>query len=88
MYQLFFTAGDGVKFNLPMSASVVNLAVGLIRWGDAYQASQQLQHMYNSLKWPLDYFLKCWRNDTHIYYAQVNTYICTCTLYLHWIDFQ
>lgn len=65
-------AGDTVKFNLPMSASVINLAVGLYKWKDAYSASNQLQHMYDSIKWPLDYFLKCWRNSAQIYYAQVH----------------
>lgn len=54
-----------------MSASVINLAVGLYKWKDAYSASNQLQHMYDSIKWPLDYFLKCWRNSAQIYYAQV-----------------
>lgn len=67
-----FIAGDTVKFNLPMSASVINLAVGLYKWKDAYSASNQLQHMYDSIKWPLDYFLKCWRNSAQIYYAQVH----------------
>lgn len=65
-------AGDTVKFNLPMSASVINLAVGLYKWKDAYSASNQLQHMYDSIKWPLDYFLKCWRHSAQIYYAQVH----------------
>ncbi|CAC5421481.1 E3.2.1.4 [Mytilus coruscus] len=67
----WYDAGDGVKFNLPMSASVTNLAMGLLHWKDAYEDSAQLQHMYNSIKWPLDYLLKCWRPSDRIYYAQV-----------------
>lgn len=66
-----FSAGDGVKFNFPLSASVINLAMGLLHWKDAYENSAQLQNMYNSIKWPLDYLLKCWRPSDRIYYAQV-----------------
>lgn len=55
-----------------MATSVINLALGLYQWKDSYAAANQLDNMYNSIKWPLDYFLKCWRNDSQIYYAQVN----------------
>jgi hypothetical protein len=33
---LFISAGDGVKFNLPMAAATTVLSWGLDRWKDAY----------------------------------------------------
>ncbi|KAL3861005.1 hypothetical protein ACJMK2_007098 [Sinanodonta woodiana] len=69
----WYDAGDHVKFNLPISSATTLLAIGFIQWKQAYTAAGQLGNMYDSLKWPLDYFLKCWRPDPNnpIYYAQV-----------------
>ncbi|XP_078336969.1 uncharacterized protein LOC111132482 [Crassostrea virginica] len=64
-------AGDHMKFNLPMALSAHLLSWGLERWKDAYQSAGQLEMMYDMLKWPLDYFLKCWHPETQEYYAQV-----------------
>lgn len=64
-------AGDHVKFNLPMASSAHLLSWGLEIWKDAYQSAGQLDMMYDMLKWPLDYFLKCWNPQTQEYYAQV-----------------
>lgn len=65
------TAGDHVKFNLPMAFSAHVLAYGLNRWKDGYEAANQLQNMYDMLRTPLDYFMKCWRPQSQEYYAQV-----------------
>lgn len=54
-----------------MSEAVVTLALGLYQWKDAYVAANQLEYMYDSIEWPLDYFLKCWPSSHNIYYAQV-----------------
>ncbi|XP_061173726.1 uncharacterized protein LOC133182894 [Saccostrea echinata] len=67
----WYDAGDLVNFNLPMAGSTTNLALGLFYWKDAYQQAGELDNMYNSIKWPLDYFLKCWNPNKQIYYAQV-----------------
>ncbi|XP_056022414.1 uncharacterized protein LOC125673704 isoform X2 [Ostrea edulis] len=67
----WYDAGDHVKFNLPMASSAHVLSWGLERWKDAYQSTGQLEMMYDMLKWPLDYFLKCWNPNTQEYYAQV-----------------
>jgi hypothetical protein len=55
-----------------MAGSTTNLAIGLHNWKDAYEKAGELENMYNSIKWPLDYFLKCWNANKKIYYAQVN----------------
>jgi hypothetical protein len=70
---LFISAGDGVKFNLPMAAATTVLSWGLDRWKDAYIQAGQLELMYDSIKWPLDYFLKCWIENQDLYYCQVST---------------
>lgn len=73
-------AGDHVKFNLPMASSAHLLSWGLEIWRDAYQSAGQLDMMYDMLKWPLDYFLKCWNPQTQEYYAQVKR-SCIKSLY-------
>lgn len=60
-----------MKFNLPMSEAVTVLALGVSQWKDAYVSANQLEHMYDSIEWPLDYFMKCWPSSHDIYYAQV-----------------
>ncbi|XP_056021966.1 uncharacterized protein LOC130054902 isoform X1 [Ostrea edulis] len=67
----WYDAGDIVNFNLPMAGSTTNLALGLLYWKDAYEKPGELDNMYNSIKWPLDYFIKCWNTNKTIYYAQV-----------------
>lgn len=67
----WYDAGDHVKFNFPMAAATTNLLWGLVKWTDGYQSSGQLDMMYDMIKWPLQYFLKCWLPDTSTYYVQV-----------------
>jgi hypothetical protein len=38
-----FSAGDGVKFNLPMAAATTVLSWGLDQWKDAYIQAGQLE---------------------------------------------
>ncbi|OWF46713.1 endoglucanase 13-like [Mizuhopecten yessoensis] len=66
----WYDAGDLIKFNFPMASTTTLLVWGLIRWPDAYQAAGQLDNMYDSVKWPLDYFLKCWKPSRHTLYIQ------------------
>ena len=70
--ELFISAGDGVKFNFPMAAATTVLSWGLGQWKDAYIRAGQLDLMYDSIKWPLDYFLKCWIENQDLYYCQVS----------------
>lgn len=67
----WFDAGDYVKFNFPMAVSTSFLAWGLNQWTSAYVISGQYNYMLQSIKWPLDYFLKCWRATQDVLYAQV-----------------
>ncbi|XP_071116317.1 endoglucanase 4-like [Haliotis cracherodii] len=67
----WYDAGDYIKFTLPMSSAVTYLLWGLLRWPDAYVAAGQLDYVYDSVKWPLDYFLKCWDPTQMEFYAQV-----------------
>ena len=75
MYPLIFlsAAGDGVKFNFPMASSVTLLELGLYMWPEAYDAAGQTDAMLDCIRWPLDYLLKCWNDDSEspLYYAQV-----------------
>ncbi|XP_025083959.1 uncharacterized protein LOC112557999 isoform X1 [Pomacea canaliculata] len=63
----WYDAGDHVKFNFPMAFSTTMLAWGLLLYKDAYQAAGQLDHMYDSIKWPLDYLLKCHTGPNELY---------------------
>ncbi|VDI00925.1 endoglucanase [Mytilus galloprovincialis] len=67
----WYDAGDGVKFNLPMASATTILSWGLSQWQDAYEAAGQLELMYDSIKWPLDYLQKCWIESKNLYYCQV-----------------
>ncbi|XP_041377746.1 uncharacterized protein LOC121390094 [Gigantopelta aegis] len=67
----WYDAGDFVKLNLPMAFSTTTLLWGLIRFKDGYVASGELANMYDSIRWPLDYFIKCWEDQNNVYWAQV-----------------
>jgi len=67
-------AGDNVKFNFPLAFSVVNLAWGGIEYYDAYQKSEQLEHLTQNVKWATDYLLNSFANDKsdeYVLYGQV-----------------
>ncbi|KAK7471381.1 hypothetical protein BaRGS_00035987 [Batillaria attramentaria] len=66
------SAGDYVKFNFPMAWATTVLEWGLLEFKDAYEASGQLERMYECIRWPLDYFLKCHVADD-VLYAQVGS---------------
>lgn len=69
-----FTAGDNVKFGFPMSATVTILAWGLLEFKDAYFASEELGEMYDCIRWPLEWMLKCHTGKNELY-VQVKSYI-------------
>ncbi|XP_050413665.1 endoglucanase 4 [Patella vulgata] len=69
----WYDAGDYVKFNLPMASATTMLLWGLYTFKDAYTLTNELDNMYKSVKWPLDYFLKCWNPKTQEYYYQVGS---------------
>merc|ERR1712137_286406 len=67
----WYDAGDHVKFNLPMAYSTWVLEWGFLQFKDAYAAAGQTDMMCDMIKWPLDYFLKCWVPDQNKLYVQV-----------------
>ena len=54
----WYDAGDHVKFGFPMAYSVTMLSWGLVEYRDAYRDAGELSYMLDSIKWPLDYFMK------------------------------
>ncbi|KAH9505665.1 hypothetical protein Btru_055449 [Bulinus truncatus] len=57
----WYDAGDHIKFGLPMSYTATALLWSVVRFKDGYQRANQLDEMYDMIKWPLDYFLKAWK---------------------------
>lgn len=60
-------AGDHVKFGFPMAASTTLLAWGLLEYKDAYEQSGQLEYMYDCIRWPLEWMLKCHTGHNELY---------------------
>ncbi|XP_045161147.2 endoglucanase A-like [Mercenaria mercenaria] len=63
----WYDAGDHVKFNFPQAGAVTMLAWGLLAFKDAYEGANQLQHMYDCIRWPLDYLMKCHVSPNEFY---------------------
>ena len=53
-------AGDQVKFGLPMASSTTLLTWSLVQFKTGYERAGQLDAMYDSVRWTLDYFLEAW----------------------------
>ncbi|KAK7093553.1 uncharacterized protein [Littorina saxatilis] len=63
----WYDAGDNVKFNFPMAFSTTVLCWSLLEFPQAYSKTGQLDHMYDSIRWPLEYFIKCHTKPEEIY---------------------
>ena len=48
------------------------LTWGLEKFKDAYEGAGQLDMMYDMVKWPLEYFMKCWEPSKQQYWVQVS----------------
>lgn len=66
----WYDAGDRVKFNFPMAWSVTTLAWGILEFTQAYQTAGEYNNALDSIRWPLDYFIKC-HTQTNFLYGQV-----------------
>lgn len=53
-----------------MAFTVTSLAWGLLEFKDAYEAAGQLDYMYDCIRWPLEYLMKC-HVAPHVFYGQV-----------------
>lgn len=53
-----------------MAYSVTELAWSLLLFSDAYRNAGQLDIMYDSIRWPLDYLLRC-HAAPNVLYGQV-----------------
>ena len=56
-----------MKFNFPMAFSTTLLCWSLLEFPEAYNKSGQLDYMYDSIRWPLEYFVKCHTADNELY---------------------
>ncbi|XP_025082994.1 uncharacterized protein LOC112557393 isoform X1 [Pomacea canaliculata] len=63
----WYDAGDNVKFNFPMAFSTTVLCWSLLEFKDAYEKAGQLDYMYDSIRWPLEYFIKCHTGPNELY---------------------
>jgi endoglucanase len=55
----WFDAGDHVKFNFPMAASLTMLCWGVKEYGEAYEKSGQLTAILNNIRFTAEYLIKC-----------------------------
>lgn len=63
----WYDAGDHIKFGFPMASSTTLLAWGLLEYKDAYEHSGQLDNMYDCIRWPLEWMLKCHTGPNELY---------------------
>ncbi|CAC5367752.1 E3.2.1.4 [Mytilus coruscus] len=63
----WYDAGDHVKFGLPQASAVTLLTWGLLQYKDAYNASGQLDDMYDCVRWSLEWLLKCHTGKNELY---------------------
>src|SRR5690606_13982229 len=68
----WYDAGDHVKSGFPQAATVTMLAWGAVEYRSAYQASGQLPHLLNNLRWVNDYFIKA-HPSPNVFYGQVGS---------------
>ncbi|XP_063408594.1 endoglucanase E-4-like [Mytilus trossulus] len=63
----WYDAGDNVKFGFPMAATTTLLGWSLLEYPDAYRASGQLGEMFDCIRWPLEWLLKCHTGENELY---------------------
>ena len=68
--RVLFVAGDHVKFGFPLAWTTTTLLWGLVEFRTGYEAAGELDNMLDSVRWPLDYFIKCHVSD-NLFYGQV-----------------
>ncbi|MBD0269924.1 MAG: glycoside hydrolase family 9 protein, partial [Cyanobacteria bacterium Co-bin8] len=61
----YYDAGDHVKFNFPMAASLTMLSWGVREYREAYSRVGQLDDALSAIRWGTDYLLKCHVTDAN-----------------------
>ena len=56
-FLLMFSAGDHVKFGLPMAATITQIAWGGLSFQSGYETAGQMDYLKACLKWGTDYFI-------------------------------
>ena len=74
--------GKSMKLSVTMAYATTILSWGLLEYEQAYKDTGQYQHMLDSLRWPLDYFIKSHVSDEQFYY-QVTITFYRVTVYLY-----
>ncbi|XP_055879857.1 endoglucanase A-like [Biomphalaria glabrata] len=70
----YFVGHGHVKFNFPIAYSATILSWGYLLYEEAYKAAGQEDHVLESIKWALDYLIKCHTKPDELY-VQVSDYI-------------
>uniref|UniRef100_A0A2C9JUV4 cellulase n=1 Tax=Biomphalaria glabrata TaxID=6526 RepID=A0A2C9JUV4_BIOGL len=78
----YFLAHAHVKFNFPMAYSATILSWGYLLYEDAYKSAAEDDHVLESIKWALDYLIKCHTKPEELY-VQVSDYIEDYWNWLH-----
>ncbi|XP_058782567.1 endoglucanase 25-like [Vicia villosa] len=58
----YYDAGDAIKFNFPAAFSITMLSWSVIEYSGKYEATRELDHVKEIIKWGTDYFLKTFNN--------------------------
>ncbi|EYU33247.1 hypothetical protein MIMGU_mgv1a0268391mg, partial [Erythranthe guttata] len=61
----YYDAGDAIKFNFPQSFAMTLLSWSVVEYNAKYEASGELNHVKETIKWGTDYLLKTFNNSAH-----------------------
>jgi len=71
----YYDAGDAIKFHFPASFAMTMLSWSVIEYSAKYEATGELNHVKEIIKWGADYFLKTFNSSSdtiNTMVAQVN----------------
>ena len=63
----YFDGGGFVKFGFPMASTFTLISWGVLLFEEAYARTGELHNVLSSVKWAMDYFLKCHVSDAELY---------------------
>ncbi|EYU33249.1 hypothetical protein MIMGU_mgv1a018926mg, partial [Erythranthe guttata] len=59
----YYDVGDAIKFNFPQSFAMTLLSWSVVEYNAKYEASGELNHVKETIKWGTDYLLKTFNNS-------------------------